>query len=188
MFRSRGRPSERGQESAVFELLIAVIVMTFVIIVGFNALDTLNKKVCEGQMNQTLEDIRTTIEEVVNTKNKANVSYELPACFPENRSTLRIVETDSQQQCSALCGGSVGRCTILTFSSPTYTDSKCLRVSSATVFPDGEPCDAKILEPADAYQLTDWKSGDGIAQGSYALFKVSSLTSDRPEICAFRRK
>jgi len=182
------RRSQRAQEAAVFELLIAVIVMTFVIIVGFNALNTLNKKVCEGQMNQTLEDVRTKIEEVANTKNKANVSISFPSCFSEKESRLMIVESDSQAQCSALCGGSIGRCTILNFDSPEFSEAKCLRVSSATTFPDGDPCDAKILEPSDAYVLKNWKSGDGIEQGTYLLFKVSSLSSERPEICAFRRK
>lgn len=179
--------SQRGQESAVFELLIAVIVMTFVIVVGFNALDVLNRKVCEGQMNQALENIRTTVEEVVNTKNKANVSFQLPACYPEKDSHLRIVETDSAQQCSALCGGSIGRCTILTFDSPTYVESKCLRVSSATTFPEGEPCFEDMFEPQGGYRISNWKSPEGIAPGTYTLFKVSSLSSTRPEICAFRR-
>lgn len=178
--------SEKGQESAVFEVLIAVIIMSFVIVVGFNALDTLNRKVCEGQMNQNLEEMRTSLEEVVNTKNKANVSFSLPNCYPEGKSKLRIVETDSQAQCSALCGGSVARCIILVFSAPTYSDSKCLRISSATTFP--ESCDPNILEPRGEYELTNWRDVDGIAEGTYALFKVSSLTSERPEICAFRRK
>lgn len=180
--------SQRGQEAAVFELLIAVIIMSFVMIVGFNALNTLSAKVCEGRMNQNLEQVRTTVEEVVNTKNKANVTIDFPECYSETESTLRIVESDSQQQCSSICGGTVGRCTLLVFSSPSYSDSKCLRVSSATTFPEGEPCDPGILEPAGAYEIVNWKSGDGIPLGTYSLFKVSSLSSERPEICVFRRK
>ena len=181
--------SEKGQESAVFELLIAVIIMTFVIVIGFNALDKLNDNVCKGQMNQTLERIRTTLEEVVNTKNKANVSYELPVCFAQNQSTLKIVVSDSQQQCSAQCGGSISHCMLLIFSSPSYTESKCLRISSVTNFPEGDPCDAKILEPSDGYTLVNWQSEQGITPGTYALFEVTSLSnSGPPQICAFRRK
>ncbi|VVB99291.1 Uncharacterised protein [uncultured archaeon] len=180
--------SERGQESAVFEVLIAVIIMSFVLVVGFNALNVLSQKVCEGKLSQNLEQIRSAIEEVVNTKNKGNVYFELPECYSDTGSKLLIVESDSQAQCSAVCGGTVGRCTLLVFSSDKYSENKCLRVSSATTFPDGEPCDPNILEPSGAYELVNWKSSSGISEGTYTLFKVSSLSSERPEICAFKRK
>jgi len=105
--------SQRGQESAPFELLIAVIVMTFVIVIGFNALSVLEEKTCEGKLNANMEEIKSAIEAVVRNKSKSNVSFELPECYSEEESRLRIIERDELAYCSSVCGGSLAQCTVL---------------------------------------------------------------------------
>ncbi|MAG17945.1 MAG: hypothetical protein CL944_00555 [Candidatus Diapherotrites archaeon] len=190
--------SEKGQESAPFELLIAIIVMTFVIVVGFNALETLNRETCEGKINKNLEDIKTAIESVVKNKSKTNVSYELPNCYSENESGLIIVERNDTVYCSNVCGGSLAQCTVLQFSSddPSYTETKCLRISSATTFPDEYvTCPTDLLEPAEGYTAVDWKAiGDNlgfrtsIIPGQYTLIRQSNLFSQAPIICVYRRE
>lgn len=178
--------NQKGQESAVFELLIAIIVMGFVIVIGFNALTTLEEKTCEGTLNQNLEDVRSAIEEVVKTKSKVNVSFSLPTCYPQKESSLKIIDRDSIQFCSAICEGSVRQCTILSFSSPEYTTSKCLRISSATNFVDSSSCDASILD--GSYEAVDWKGVNGITPGDYTLIRESSIFSQAPVICVYRKK
>ena len=180
---------QKGQESAPFELLIAMIVMSFVIIIGFNALDRLSIETCKGNLNQNLGEIRSSIESVVKNKGKDNVSFELPNCFMEEDSRLSIIERDELAYCSAVCGGSIAQCTVLQFSSPEYTEVKCLHISSATTFPDSaDTCDPGILEPDDAYEAVDWKDPkSGILPGQYTLIRRSNLFSDAPVICAFRR-
>ena len=42
--------NNKGQEEAPFELLIAVIVMGFVIVMGINAIFTLNREQCQGDI------------------------------------------------------------------------------------------------------------------------------------------
>ncbi|HLC78920.1 MAG TPA: hypothetical protein VJG83_00685 [archaeon] len=181
--------SQKGQESAPFELLIAMIVMGFVIVIGFNALDRLNGETCKGNLNQNLEQLRSGIETVVKNKSKINVSFELPNCFTEEDSKLRIIERDELAYCSALCGGSQAQCTVLQFSSPSYTESKCLRISSATTFPqEPETCDPRMLEPADGYSVANWKDPErGIEIGQYTLIRQSNLFSSAPVVCAFKR-
>ncbi|MEM4257165.1 MAG: hypothetical protein QXU92_03490 [Candidatus Diapherotrites archaeon] len=178
--------NQKGQESAVFELLIAIIIMGFVIVIGFNALKTLEEKTCEGTLNQNLEDIRSAIENVVKTKSKVNISFNLPTCYPEKNSILRIIDRDSAQFCSAICEGSVRQCTILNFSSPEYTIAKCLRISSATNFADPTNCDPRILD--GSYEAVAWKSSDGIKPGDYTLIRESSIFSQAPVICVYRKK
>ena len=175
---------ERGQEAAPFELLVAIILMGFVIIAGFNALQVLERTTCEGKMRQSLEEIRAGIESVVKTKSKANVSFELPNCFSEKESSLRIIERDELDYCSAYCGGSLSQCIVLQFSSPSFTEVKCLRISSATTFPEGSPCDVRVLE--GSYSLADWK-GKQIEEGQYTLIKQFNLFSDAPVICVYRK-
>lgn len=191
----------KGQESAPFELLIAVIVMTFVILVGFNALDRLQTETCKGELNQDMENIKSSIEAVVKNKSKANVSFELPGCFNENESQLRIIERDSVDYCSAVCGGSISSCTVLQFSNPYHTNTKCLRISSATNFPQGQPCNADLLE--GDYSIHDWKSISGgitgdaddgsiqagtITPGRYTLIRQSNLFTSAPVICVYKRE
>ena len=191
--------SGKGQESAPFELLIAIIVMTFVIIVGFNALNSLNKETCEGTLDQNLEQIKTAIESVVKNQSTSNVSFSLPSCFSEQESSLRILEKNSEAYCSSVCGGSLAECTVLEFSNPHYSNIKCLRISSATNFPEGEPCDTQILEGgSDRYEIVNWKAvytgqdiEEGflgtIPEGQYTLVKQHNLFSSAPEICVYRR-
>lgn len=181
---------QKGQESAPFELLIAIIVMTFVIVIGFNALDKLNSETCKGNLSQNLSEIKNAIETVVKNKSKANVFYRLPGCFNDETSKLRVISRDSERYCSAYCGGSVQSCIVLEFSSddPYYTDVKCLRVSQAVNFPESDPCNSKTLEPQDAYSVANWRDQEGgIKPGRYTLVSQFNLFSNVPEICAYRR-
>src|SRR3989344_4658042 len=131
--------SQRGQESAPFELLIAMILVAFVILVGFNALNRLNFEICKGNVNSDLEQIRTAIETVVKNKSQSQASFELPSCFKEDESKLRILCSEDPAYCSAYCGGGVQSCKVLTFYNPEFSDTKCLRVSQVTTFPSDDP-------------------------------------------------
>lgn len=186
------RFSARGQESAPFELLIAIIVMSFVIVIGFNALDLLNNRTCEGTLNQNMEEIKTAIELVAKNKSKANIDFGLPNCYNDKESKLRIIERQESSYCSAHCGGSLDQCTVLQFSSydPSYTETKCLSISLGTSFPvENPPCDKQALGQPDRYETTDLKNeGVGILPGTYTLIKQSDLLSGSPQICAYRRR
>ena len=180
--------SQKGQESAPFELLIAIIVMTFVIVVGFNALNTLNKKTCEGNLNQNIEQIKSAIESVAKNKSKINIGYDLPSCFNESDAKLRIIERNDISYCSAICGGSLAQCTILQFSStrPSYTETKCLRISAATSFPVGDPCNTAIFD--EDYDVVDWKDYSiGLIPGAYTLMRQGNLVTGSPKICVYKR-
>ena len=180
--------NQKGQESAPFELLIAIVVMTFVIVVGFQAIDTLNEETCRGVLNQNMEEIKRGIETVVQTKSKVSLSYELPNCFREDEAKMLIVDRKERVYCSAICGGSLAQCTILRFASPTFSETKCLRISAATDFPDETTCDADALEPAGDFGVEEWKSEEGIAPGVYTLIRQSNLFSRSPQICVYKRK
>ncbi|MCR4335364.1 MAG: hypothetical protein NUV57_02395 [archaeon] len=191
--------SQKGQESAPFELLIAIIVMTFVIVIGFNALETLNRETCEGNMNQNMELIKSAIESVVKNKSKVNVSYTLPNCYNDAKSGLVIIERNDTTYCSSVCGGSLAQCTILQFSSsePQFTETKCLRISSATTFPtSSDSCPTDILGQSIDYTAVDWKDlrevGENIGiftsvdPGQYTLLRQSNLFSNAPIVCSYK--
>ncbi|HLC92711.1 MAG TPA: hypothetical protein VJH23_03315 [archaeon] len=182
--------SQRGQESAPFELLIAMILMGFVLVVGFNALDKLNFEICKGNMNQSMEQIRTAIETVVKNKSKANVGFELPGCFREDESKLRILTSEEPAYCSAYCGGGVQSCKVLTFYNPLFSDTKCLRISQVTTFPsDDPPCNPGVFGNPDEYETVEWENQqEGISGGQYTLKAEFNLFSGTPEVCVYRRR
>ncbi|PIN84975.1 MAG: hypothetical protein COV47_04640 [Candidatus Diapherotrites archaeon CG11_big_fil_rev_8_21_14_0_20_37_9] len=176
--------SQRGQESAPFEVLIAVILMGFVIVVGLQAIQVLNKTSCEGNITKNIVDIKTGIETVVKNKSKVNISYERSSCFPENETTLEIKSRDDQIFCSSICGGSLSQCTVLIFSSPTFSDVRCLSISSATTFPEGGQCNPDLL--GGNFEVVTW-TDKPIEPGTYTLIKQSNLFSDTPIVCVFKK-
>ncbi len=181
--------SSKGQESAPFELLIAMVLMGFVIIIGFNALDKLNFEICKGNMNQDMEQIRTAIETVVKNKSKTNVAYSLPGCFKEDESKLRILDSEEEAYCSAYCGGGVQSCKVISFYNPLFSETKCLRVSQATTFPNEAPCNPGVFGSAGEYEIANWQDQDfGIPQGQYTLKAEFNLFSKTPQVCVYQRK
>jgi len=179
--------NQKGQESAPFELLIAVIVMTFVIMIGLQATDTLVKEQCKGQIESGLERMKTGIESVVKGKGKENVSFNLPTCFEEKRTKIRIAIEDSAKSCAYLCGGSQQVCTLLIYSNPQFNSIKCLYISPHTIFPTGDPCDAEDIAGEGEYEAVDLKGDEGIKPGHYILISKFSSLSQNPIICAFRK-
>ena len=176
--------NQKGQEAAPFELMVAVVLMTFVIVMGLQAIEVLNRTACEGNMLKNMEHIKTSIESVVKNKSKANTYFELPDCFNEQESSLRIIERDDITYCSAFCGGSQAQCTILQFSSPTFTEVKCVNISSATTFPDASTCNPAILD--GDYSVSEWKTNP-ILEGQYTLIREFNLYSDAPIVCVYQR-
>lgn len=186
-------PDSRGQESAPFELLVAVIVMTFVIAAGLGATQFLMQEQCKGEMGSQMEQIKTAIETVAKGRGKANVSFTMPSCFrpsespscsyasDPNASRLCIKDTDSKQTCAYYCGGSQRSCTLLIFTSPDYSNISCLRISPLTQFFTQSPCEERT-----GWELQDWMA-NSIQQGQYSLVNAFSLANDNPYVCAYRR-
>ena len=135
-----------------------------------------------------MEEIKRGIETVVQTKSKHSLFYELPNCFREDESKMYIVDRKETVYCSAICGGSLAQCTILRFTSPTFSETKCLRISAATDFPTEPTCNPDALEPPGAFEVKEWKSEEGIEPGQYTLIRQSNLFSRSPQICVYKRK
>ena len=193
------RLDRKGQESAPFELLIAVIVMGFVIIMGLNAIFVLQRESCEGDIEKQLENIKSALEIVARGEGNQTISYLMPSCFNEEESNLEIIERDDPQTCSFYCGGNSYNCILLSFSSPDYHSLKCLKMSNAVTFPprntSASPEICNILPGQDDPDLSsgepyfdtiDWREG-AIPQGFYTLIKEINLYTSQPMICAYLR-
>jgi hypothetical protein len=186
--------NSRGQEAAPFELLIAVIIMTFVIVLGMNALDILAKEKCQGELDAQMEQIKTSLETVAKGQGgKATIEFRFPGCFKENESRLNIQLLLQQTVCSSICGGNRVDCVLLRFTNPYESNTKCLNISTQTVFGDSTICDASRISSPDIgieYEEVEWDSTEAnqIFPGKYVIMKEFNQFSESPTVCVYRQK
>jgi len=185
-FPRRGR--QRGQEAAPFELLVAVIIMTFVILLGYRALEQVSEIKCKGEAEGELEKMKTTLENIVKQKGKENLSFYAPVCAQEKETRIRIRGFEDERICAAFCGGSRRSCTILSYSTPKFSLNKCLRISINTTFGSGETCTGQEVSNPEQFEAMDLKGDAGVENGSYILVSKFDLTGSYPIICAYKRK
>ncbi len=131
--------SKKGQESAPFELLIAVIIMGFVIFFGLQALTQINKEQCSGKLNRNLEEFRIELEDVVQNNSVGKINFDLPSCYKGQE--VKINKYNNSRICSAYCG--IGRelCVVLElWTADGLTDRRCLNVSYNIDFEGSAVC------------------------------------------------
>jgi hypothetical protein len=181
--------NSRGQESAVFELLIAVIVMTFVIVFGMNAVDQMTKQKCVSEVNDSLSKMQLAIEAVSNgIQPRENVNFNIPTCYNYDEESVRISRFDDPKICVDKCPGSENLCTVLEYASPGAFLSKCLRVSYAMQFGTATSCSDFSADEYDAIDLITESTEDkkGIPPGRYILIKDFGR-EEFPLVCAYKR-
>ena len=182
-----------GQESAVFELLIAVIIMGFVIFVGFNAMEKLRSEQCFARVDKSLEEFKTKLEIAVTQKSPQNISFNLSDCFNPEDEQIRIQDWDNAVFCADLCGTAEISCTSIEYvnNTPGKVNSlrKCLNISPETIFPSQDTPDrCTSLDNAiqkQSYLLQNFKQD--IPQGNYLILNKTLATDTFPRICAYLR-
>lgn len=177
--------NRRGQESAPFELLVAVIIMGFVIFVGLQAMDQLNRQKCYNETNARLEEMKTKIEKVVTERSSQQINFNLSQCFNPRDETIRVVNHSESHVCAQYCGAAKNLCTLLQYyysGSGGFSIRKCLNISPDADFPSTVGrCPAK-----EGYELVDFE--DEAVQGTYLLVNKTGVTSTFPTICAYRKE
>ncbi len=187
--------NSRGQEEGPFELLVAVVIMGFVILIGTVALEELRVKKCESEINNLLEKFKTSIETTVNQLSPSQVVFSTPYdCFNKKYEKIQIKPYNDQRFCSDYCGGTTQLCNLLEYSlnSPDkkLSNRKCLFISPDTVFPSQDPtlrgdCPDRSTE-SPAFELQDFSTE--IVQGNYLLVNITPPNKDIPVVCAYLRK
>ncbi len=186
--------NRKGQEAAPFELLIAVIIMGFVLAVGFMAMSELSKKQCQGSIETTMSELKTSLEIVAKGQGKTTFAFRMPPCYTESKSRLGIRNITERIVCSRICGGNRIDCTVLEFygysEAGSYVSVLCLDIPATVDFPSdvaGSPCDPDKYESGTIeYEVVSWKDGP-IIPGDYILVNEYTLMSDYPRICAYKR-
>lgn len=188
---------QKGQESAPFELLIAVILMGFVLFAGYQAISRLQEQTCANTINAQLEGMSRNLQNVATGKGTAQFSFLFGECSAKindcaNFSTLaqttnvecvRLLDSTDPNICSSFCASARSICTLLQYKSTSNTFTKCVEISPTTSFPDKGSNQCPNREDEEWY-LQDLASTT-IQQGTYSLLKVSDLTASVPVVCAY---
>jgi hypothetical protein len=180
--------NRKGQESAPFELLIAVIVMGFVIFIGLQAMNILNEQKCYNEIDAKLEEMKTKLEAVVTERSSQQIVFQLSSCYNPKEERIYISDEAEPRICAAYCGTARNICTLLNYfysgknTGSAFSIRKCINISPDTVFPYlAGNCPDRPDE-----ELIDFR--DEITQGTYLLVNKTAVTSTYPTICAYRVK
>ncbi len=192
-----------GQESAPFELLVAVILMAFVLFAGYNALDRLNKQVCQNVIESELNEFSRSLENTATGKgsneftfnfsqNGTSCSAKINDCAafgstnPGDVQCVQLVDSTDPKICSAHCPSARTLCSLLIYKSAKYSSViKCVDISTTTVFPEaGSPqCPDRASE---GWILRGVGGGDNsVLPGTYSLLKSNDLTAKQPIVCMY---
>jgi len=192
--------NQKGQESAPFELLVAVIIMGFVMFVGIYAMGNLKKEQCLNETQKTIQDFSRTLEEVATTPGHIK-SYNLSfpsGCGagqqrevmigdkPQMTEQLFLRAWSKPEFCATKCESSGSLCVMLHYIRLDGQGlTECVSIPPDTVFSDPSSpgnCTDKLK---DNYELIYVRVD--IPEGYYLFQNISSPNSTNPVICAYRK-
>ena len=172
---------ERGQQSAPFELLIAIILMSFVLMIGYNAISDLNDKKCNQENNFAINQFKNAMQRSLS--GPTSVDLVIKKCDSRLSQELTLKVEPRATVCEARCFGTQGACMILELTNPSL--SSCVAISPLTNFPGS--VDLATCVKQTGYVLIDLKT-DAIISGKYLMnLSASSSSSTAPIICVQRQ-
>ena len=197
LFASMRTRFSKGQESAPFELLIAVILMGFVLFAGYQALGRLHEQTCANTINSQLDNLARNLENVATGKGSAQFRFSFADCTAklnncDNFSTLassgdvmciRLIDSTDPNVCSSYCSSARSICSLVQYKSRDNTVTKCVDISPSTVFPaeGSAQCPSRSTE---GWTLQDF-TAQTIQMGTYSFLKASDLTATVPVVCSY---
>jgi len=183
----------KGQIDAPFELLVAVILMGFVLVVGFQAMQKVTFDSCVQQNDKQLEDLKTALESTINGEN-SRVFFSLPECAPKMSTKdgkTELVQKVSLKRegdsaiCSEYCSASFNTCVLLSLYNPEFARVKCVSISPLTSFP--KACDScpEGFEAIDLFSSVDVAT---IPEAEYLFINITAKSASAlPTVCACKR-
>jgi len=177
--------NEKGQVSAPFELFVAIIIMSFVVIIGIQMLTNVQAQVCMASVDKELTEFKSKIEDTANNMASNKFFFSPQKCFNENRAIIKVETLASSKQCSAKCGTPIDTCFIIMFYTadiPNGYKDKCLNLPTYTSFLSDEgSCQA--VDDLAGYDVVDPR--DAVRLGQYVMRNVAQAGDTYPKLCVF---
>ncbi|MFH0714830.1 MAG: hypothetical protein V1847_03195 [Candidatus Diapherotrites archaeon] len=172
----------KGQESAPFELMVAVVLMSFVLLVAYQAIEKVRVTTCQQDNEKSLENMQTALEFVAKNKGTTNVDFDIEACTSGDNPSVTLRTESQNYLCASYCGDARNICVLLQLHSKFKPVTKCIGVNYRTNFPTGE---GGICAHRDGASLVNLYDEMGIPEGDYSFLNAQTISSD-PVVCAYR--
>ena len=171
----------RGQVSAPFKLLIAVIVFAMVLILLTSIAMQLQRQACQQETLSELDELVEKLESVSRTKSQADIEFNLKPCGAQPH--VFLTREVNPSLCAAYCSTQSTVCTLLHYEAEGMPPIiKCVNISPLTVFASA-PAEGCCPDRSDeALVLEDWDELE-ITQGDFLL---ASVAAEQPTLCAYR--
>jgi len=174
----------KGQEEAPFQLLVAVILMTFVIIVGLRAIEQAEEQKCFYDTEKSMDDLRTAIERTVQNHTPSIIRFTPPGCSDEEQ--FFVLKTDYENLCKRTCMNASSVCVLLRYSTSETSgiQDKCINIPYDTQFRHvGDDTDS--CQEIDGYKKLEMESNQGLILGSYYLVYYDNPAINYPIVCSY---
>ncbi len=175
----------KGQEEAPFQLLVAVILMTFVIIVGLKAMEQAEQERCFNDTDSAMDKFVSALQQTTNNKSPSNIVFNPPGCAKDEKFLIKKI--DDSRICSNVCLGSTSSCVVLRYSTTEVSKipDKCINVDYSTEFrayPENSEC---VDLTDDKFEGTDILSGEGLEKGVFQFFYYDNPSITYPIVCTY---
>ena len=177
----------RAQSSAVFEVLIGVIIMAFVLFFGYKALEAMMREKCANSIASEMAEFARAIERAVGQRYTNEVNFWPPRCF--KNAEIKLSPIQNRAVCSSICQEGKSECVVLNFFSPDYVHRECVNIPLKTSFSTtigalgSGGCEDKS---SSGYTLVDlYDEPGGIPAGHYLLVYATPPGNAFPVICAY---
>jgi len=193
---------KKGQADTVFEVLIAVILLGFVLVAGTLAMSSLSNTKCSKSIDLAMSGIKLTIEKAsASTLISTDFLLDVPYCFGSSF-IVAFGKMQNNSICSNYCPGSSGSCYLL-----KYINEKdkinpirysCVQISPIIVLNQSEGCNfgSEYTVPNTPVYKTndkDWNVGLGdkslwLKNGRYKIGNTSISSSNQaPTLCISKK-
>jgi len=107
--------AKKGQSDTVFEVLITVILLMFVLGVGAIAMSSLSNTKCSKSIDIAMGDLKLAIEKAANSSLiSTDFLFDLPYCFGSD-ANVYLLNLADPRICSTYCPGASERCYMLEY-------------------------------------------------------------------------
>lgn len=181
---------QKGQASAPFELFVAVTIMAFVIIIGYQTLERVNQEVCLSTVEREMTNFKVNLEDTVSRKSQNKIYFSPdPKCFSSKDTVMKIEVEKNKSVCAARCSYPSDTCYVMTFQNPNIANAfkqKCLDLPKYTSFVDDRELCEVTPDMEGYFPIKPMDSGQ-IVIGSYIFRNISPAGETFPKVCVFHK-
>lgn len=178
--------SEKGQADAVFEVLIAAVLLGFVLLVGSYAMSSLSNTKCSKSIDLAMNDLRQVLEKgASSTLVTTQYNLDFPYCFG-SLFELTLQKKMSSPQCTNYCPGSGGSCYLLVYnnnsskSDPNKVRYSCVQISPVVSI--NNECSSNL--PQEGFSLAFQELDKTFMQNGKYIIK--NVGTDSPNLCIYK--